>query len=459
MALLCVLGSAACVRLGFDPPRGSAEDAAVSDAAVSDAVSDAEGPDSDGPDSDGPDGDGPDASKTDVAVPDAGKADAPAPPTCTLYVNDAATTGDTYTLAPGSNTNAGTAAAPYATLQYALAQAASGAVICVDAGSYAGDISIVKSVQLIGVRQGVSACGRTGVESVIRGAVATTDSATEVTLDGLRLERHPNASAWKGANLIWRSARLRLVNTKVIPHKPVGGYTHFGYIGVRVNTPTLTSIEIRGNEFSSLVNASMCSAIALGQVTVSGATTISSNCFNNSGSGSTIVVYGTFDALTLDANAVVNTTTGGAGGIGIGSGSVKTLTVTNNRVINAVKDGINIEVNTVSGGVISGNVIHGSGTSGPGFPNLKLDKATSLAAGISVKYNDLSAAAGTNKALVSEMAAQAAASCNWYGSSKSADVAALVSGKVSFTPFLTSGTDTDTSAPGFQPGSGTCNGS
>lgn len=69
-----------------------------------------------------------------------------------LYVNDAATTGDIYTQAPGSDaTGNGTMAAPFATVGRALQEATAGSTtIYVDAGTYTEHIVLSKTVNLRG---------------------------------------------------------------------------------------------------------------------------------------------------------------------------------------------------------------------------------------------------------------------------------------------------------------------
>lgn len=79
----------------------------------------------------------------------------PAPKT--YYVNDNNKTGDVFTSAIGSNFNIGTKAAPFATLEYAIAQATAGETIYVDAGTYVAQVfTINKPVQIIGTNYNVS---------------------------------------------------------------------------------------------------------------------------------------------------------------------------------------------------------------------------------------------------------------------------------------------------------------
>ena len=63
-----------------------------------------------------------------------------------IYVNDASTVGDVFTTAVGSDTNAGTAAAPYLTLKQALLAAVAGDRIIIDSGTFTGTGNINLSV-------------------------------------------------------------------------------------------------------------------------------------------------------------------------------------------------------------------------------------------------------------------------------------------------------------------------
>ena len=69
------------------------------------------------------------------------------------YVNDASTAGDIFTTAVGNNANAGTAAAPFATLQYAVNTASANDIIYVDAGTYTEQVTITKGISIFGAGQ------------------------------------------------------------------------------------------------------------------------------------------------------------------------------------------------------------------------------------------------------------------------------------------------------------------
>ncbi len=74
------------------------------------------------------------------------------------YVDDASNVGDVYTPASiaGSNANAGTPAAPFATVNFALTQAAPFDTIYVDAGTYNEQVILTKSIYVFGASSALS---------------------------------------------------------------------------------------------------------------------------------------------------------------------------------------------------------------------------------------------------------------------------------------------------------------
>jgi len=69
--------------------------------------------------------------------------------------------------------------------------------------------------------------------------------------------------------------------------------------------------------------------------------------------------------------------------------------------------------------------------------------------------NDLS---GNTYALFNQTGVSQNATCNWFGTTESPNIASAISGVVTFAPFLTNGTDDNPGVPGFQPVPLTCNG-
>jgi hypothetical protein len=72
------------------------------------------------------------------------------------YINDDDTDDDVYTTAIGDDGNTGTAAAPFATLTHAISVATPGDTLYIDAGRYAEDVVIDKSVVILGPNYNVN---------------------------------------------------------------------------------------------------------------------------------------------------------------------------------------------------------------------------------------------------------------------------------------------------------------
>lgn len=97
-----------------------------------------------------------------------------------LYVNDSGTAGDRFTTAPGNDaTGNGTPAAPYATVQRALAQAGTGTTtIFVDAGTYTERVVWNKNISLRGA--GTLAADST-TSTIFDGGLAPSSTQTSET--------------------------------------------------------------------------------------------------------------------------------------------------------------------------------------------------------------------------------------------------------------------------------------
>ncbi|HEX5154504.1 MAG TPA: right-handed parallel beta-helix repeat-containing protein [Parafilimonas sp.] len=105
-----------------------------------------------------------------------------------FYVNDNDQTGDVYTTAVGNDANCGTAAAPFATIQFAISIAQPGDVIYVDAGLYPEDVSVIQSVTLVGLDT-----GKTTIEGPIGGAGSTVAiAANNVDISKFKITRAGN---------------------------------------------------------------------------------------------------------------------------------------------------------------------------------------------------------------------------------------------------------------------------
>jgi hypothetical protein len=156
----------------------------------------------------------------------------------TWYVNDASLTGDIFTSAIGNDANAGSIAAPFATIQFAINTAAIGDTIYVDAGTYVEPtITISKSgIVLRGAKFAVSAgpaaspAGRGTDESIIQGSVYYGASRDNISIDGFTVNM---GSATRGIE-------ARGMNSTIINNIVTGTldmFTQQAGISTRANAP------------------------------------------------------------------------------------------------------------------------------------------------------------------------------------------------------------------------------
>ncbi len=105
-------------------------------------------------------------------------------PGAALYVNDGSLSGDVFTTAAGSDaTGDGSAAAPFATVAQALAQAGAGTqTIFIDAGTYAERVVLAKAISLRGAG---TAAGQPAHATIFEGGLLP--AATQTSEAGLRL--------------------------------------------------------------------------------------------------------------------------------------------------------------------------------------------------------------------------------------------------------------------------------
>lgn len=346
------------------------------------------------------------------------------------YVNDASTTGDVFTTAIGNDANPGTAASPFATIQFAITTAVAGDTIYVDAGSYTGDVTISKSsLTLLGVKRDIAAgpmavpIGRGFDETIVTGTIFFGASKDNITVNGFSVDR--GSTDVKGIE-------ARGLNSKVINNILTGVPNIFIIqrgISTRVNGPVRTH--------SYLISQNNISGFRFG-------------------------IY--FDGQQEDPseisyNYITNTVDEAILMAGSGGHDIKANVIENNI------DGINItlgnniiEQNTLRNN--SGNAIRLSGTpslSGNSIINnfidnngigINLTDPDPGAMGNEAHYNSFT---GNTQSITNTHAATFNAKCNWFESTVQAVIAAKISGPVTFVPFLLSGIDNDPGTDGFQP--------
>lgn len=178
--------------------------------------------------------------------------------------------------------------------------------------------------------------------------------------------------------------------------------------------------------------------------------TIRFNTVTDPGEGGIVVWnYGTEVA---DGIQILDNTITGAqniynehGGISIQQGEFTNLVIARNTSSGNSADafgGLYVNFGTLTSATIENNFFTGNATDG-----IRIGNAATLG-DVSIIGNDLSGNGGF--AVNNLVGGTVNASGNWWGSDDENVVAAAVNGSVDFTPFLTSGTDTDGGTTGFQ---------
>ncbi|MDQ3012911.1 MAG: HYR domain-containing protein, partial [Acidobacteriota bacterium] len=358
-------------------------------------------------------------------------------------------------------TNASAASAPncaFQTIQFAVTTAAgnamSGDVINVAAGTYAEAVTVGEvGLTINGPNVNINACTGTRVgEAIVGNATGSFNiTASNVVINGFTLSGNTNGAFFGFAVLIGPAANGVQVLNNIITNNIAG-------IALGGDNATIRGNAIRMNNNAGPISGT---GIYTDQFNTGGTTivnaTIDNNCFNNNDNvavliGSTDPALGasgiTISNNTFNANgnAVLlfnttassitrNTITGSLGSQVVAGGGVNGLQITENFIDNGTTRGIRIGDfgggGTNSNIVLSCDHIQGNPTAG-----LEID-----------------AAAGSYTGTLS-------AQMVWWGSPTgpthpsnpggTGQVIVDPGNQVSFTPFLTSGTDGDPATPGFQ---------
>lgn len=285
----------------------------------------------------------------------------------------------------------------------------------------------------------------------------------------------------------------------------------YGYVGYNINTAPVTTIN--GGTVSGIMQGiavvntdgvtTVGSSIDVSNVSMNGFTGTSTNSAINFHAGIyTFTTVGTTPAegITMSINQVTIDGTGkpsqASGGIYLadfsgGSSNVQDITVNNSSIINNANRGFDArgKVNlTLTANTITNNGFDAWGTGGNnGFSVIAQQEANitatnnfiKLPATSSTEVYGLFTGNGTSNSITahdnsillngnansgSRLASSSAgtgtidATCNWWGTVVVNDLASMISGNVTYTPWLINGTDDQPGTPGFQPVSGACSG-
>ncbi len=443
----------------------------------------------------------------------------PVPGTCNggqvkYYVNDNVLTNDTYTSAIGNDANPGTPALPFATIRHAMAIANNSDTIYVDAGAFAENDSVYKSLTIIGAGQGLTfvrpsvsglTCG--GGSLCPGGSNVMLIGSNNVTLKKMTIDGD-NPSLTSG--VVVGGADLDARNG-IITNHTLGIFN-----GLLVDSVTVKNVYLRGIYASSggtftfshdSVNNVQADAASIAMFNFGGSGIFSNNTVSNANDGiasnhsTGSVYYG--NTVTTSGSGIHTDNNGDGGGI---ADTIRNNTVTNSAAFGygvwvfapyrnvMVKENTvtNVDVGMANAGqgtpvitTFMSNSVDGQNKPGStgvyqttslfgfGSSNVKgvylnnviknntdgfyIEYETGYTNDIvvndnTIKGNTNGASLATGGTLINNF------TCNWWGSASASDVATAVSAPLNYVYFLTDGTDNDLITAGFQPVPGTCNG-
>lgn len=350
----------------------------------------------------------------------------------TWFVNDASITGDVFTSAAGNNANSGTASSPFATIAFAISTASSGDTINVDAGNYAsGDIFITKRLVIRGAKTGVQAWPdpssvRGTNETNITGSFYFNANIDSICVDGFSINMGISARGIEA-----RGLRTIIINNIVTGTVNIfvqqQGIATRSNAGVRIH-----SYLIRNNKVTNIRTG----------IYMDGGRDLPSEISFNYVSGSFTAGY----TLTASNGHLVsaNVSDNNSTGMLITKGG---NIIEKNTIINNTNAGIRIAAtDSTFNNLIQNNFIQNNGV------GIALTEDNAAAINNKAYFNSIT---GNTVSIGNAHSANFEATCNWFGTTVSGDIAADITGNVTFVPFLTDGNDADLVQDGFQP-STTC---
>ncbi|MGI9159049.1 MAG: choice-of-anchor D domain-containing protein, partial [Saprospiraceae bacterium] len=364
---------------------------------------------------------------------------------------------------PVHNTTANTR---HATVQAAINAAAANDILAVCAGTYNEDVNVNKAVALRGANYGLCYHDENrGTESTIAGPV--TLSATGASLDGFRLTKRANSSTTDGVLFTnWSGLSLQVTGTNTAVRNNIiemyGGASASNH-AVVLNAPGaatfqcnevlggagyLAQEDARGMSGLRLTNTASNYSLSGNRIGVSTGRAVP-------GADVDAVSFYNVGNANFDGNVVHGNILGGV----VLYGQLNDISITNNTIENYTGTGIRVMdmfgYNSATADVtISGNVINGgAGATGVGI--LGVPAADILA----LNNNSIT---GNAKSIEFTGTGALPATCNWYGTTDVAVIAASLDTTVSpgvntvvtCEPFLTSGVDANPALAGFQPATG-----
>jgi len=328
----------------------------------------------------------------------------------------------------------------FSTIQAAINDAATvnGDEIEVAAGTYNEEVNVTKSLTILGPNNAISPNTGTRVAEAVlvnlpTGRAFTIKSgSTDVTISGFKFDggspiHDGNETSFPQTSDVTFSKNL-VVNANAI------------FAGTNTSWADLLITDNKFQDINAVANVSAIS------VKYTSTATITDNTFID-------VVYGAILLETIPTVTISGNNIDGTGYQAIQLANViGNASVVNNKINNANnfaqaadRGAIRLYGSGFTGAVVvSNNEITG------GYNGIAVKDGENITGkNITVLNNSITALAG-GKAIYHGGTGTLSASCNWFGTTVPATIAAAITGPVNYSPWLASGTDSDLMTTGFQ---------
>jgi len=370
------------------------------------------------------------------------------------YVNDASTAGDVYTTAVGNDANAGTAAAPFLTITYAISQAASGDVIFVDAGTYPEEVNVNKGLTIKGPNAGTPGFGSRVAEAIIDGQGVRAGfliAANNIIIDGFRIiQAHDPTGQKHGAIVAWvvASSNVEILNS-IIQNNTVGILETYSW-------------KIKHNLIDNNNYNSVPPVAGAGIYTdfVTNGLVIENNIFNNHQNNNPVILAATLGNNHTGVVFKDNTFNETYGVYCVGVDDSQFTGNTFNVTVPPT-DPLGTTCLTFAG-ACDNNVVQNNFFNGSHRGLRIVDHGYGLGNNSGISAHNNSFASSLSEFAVGNLSGHTGAvdaTCNWYSTTNAATIATKINvtgGSVTYSPFLTNGTDSAPATLGFQPAAGAC---
>ncbi|MDO8592990.1 MAG: right-handed parallel beta-helix repeat-containing protein [bacterium] len=353
--------------------------------------------------------------------------------------NSTAEASNSFAVDTNNTLTVGAEGADFTTIQAAIDAATSGDTISVAAGTYAGEITVDKSLAIRGANAGVAGNATRGAESIIDGndAINPVDKGfivaagnLTVTIDGFKFtDNSPLHDNYAGG--AHQTTDLTFTNNIV---------SSGNALQTTETTSNWKNVSVTFNKFENIDMESNSSAVYLAYNKNS---VVTDNVFSSINYAAVLLISN--DTATVSRNTI---TTTGQQAIQL-AGTMGDSTVSDNVISGANtanaadKGGIRLYGDEFTGTVnVTGNTISNS------FNGVAIANGKNIT-GKDIHVNSNNLAGNSNKGVYHGGTGTLDATENWWGTTDSAAIASLISGTVDYRPWYLSDalTGLDSTAP------------